>query len=467
MHALRPLNQPIKIVGVDPFVVFGRRQRKGRPQVVGDERCLLHAVAREVVVVHREDDHVLEVEVAGFQDAHYLQSLQRFALERNAERLEVAAQQRGIGFCFDGYAAGFERVAQFVDFFGDDCQEFGPLARVVSGVGYPGHRADDFQQPVGEFLPVFGRAEDALQQAVAAQPRGVDRNPAFVGYLLRQRAGQRFVAPRNIGMVQQSRRVRVVESRSRPFAPAAGLQRHQPFHKGVGQRLFERIAHRHIDLARFCGQRVEQRQQQIFVGQHHRRPFVQRRLPGIFAQDFRGVFALYGIRHRRNHGQLLGQGHAVVREFRARRKKRHVFAHEHARFLLGIRFIIGVVVPVEVGFGRRGEEPEQDFLAFRQCVESRHHVAPGFRKRIVARFDFLGRGALYHAPVGDAQRGQPFAVAFVDGPQRLPDCQEAAFLLRQVGFGAQRRPEAQDLQLGRRQIRYVGFQFLDFRQVAE
>ncbi len=295
VHALRPLNQPIKIVGVDPFVVFGRRQRKGRPQVVGDERCLRHAVAREVVVVHREDDHVLEVEVAGFQDAHYLQSLQRFALERNAERLEVAAQQRGIGFCFDGYAAGFERVAQFVDFFGDDCQEFGPLASVVSGIGHPGHRADDFQQPVGEFLPVFGRAEDTLQQAVAAQPRGVDRNPAFVGYLLRQRAGQRFVAPRNIGMVQQSRRVRVIESRFRPFAPAAGLQRHQPFHKGVGQSLFERIAHRHIDLARFCGQRVEQRQQQIFVGQHHRRPFVQRRLPGIFAQDFRGVFALHGI----------------------------------------------------------------------------------------------------------------------------------------------------------------------------
>ena len=42
---------------------------------------------------------------------------------------------------------------------------------------------------------------------------------------------------------------------------------------------------------------------------------------------------------------------------------------------------------------------------------------------------------------------EEFAEAGVNRPQGLPDRQEAALLLREIGFVGERRPETQDLQL--------------------
>lgn len=107
----RALDQAVEIVGVDPFVVLGRGQREGRTQVVGDERPLSHEVAGEVVVVHREQQHVLEVEVARLEDTHDLNALERFALKGDADGLQVAAQQRGVDLRRQLHVARIERVA--------------------------------------------------------------------------------------------------------------------------------------------------------------------------------------------------------------------------------------------------------------------------------------------------------------------------------------------------------------------
>ena len=74
-------------------MVLGRGQSVGRPQVVGHERRLRHVVAREVVVVHREQDDVFEIEVAGFEDTHDLNSLQRLSLVGNTQGLQVSAKK--------------------------------------------------------------------------------------------------------------------------------------------------------------------------------------------------------------------------------------------------------------------------------------------------------------------------------------------------------------------------------------
>ena len=90
---LGPLQQTIKIVGVNPLVMLRRRQGIGRPQVVGNERSTGHDAAGKVVVVHREQNDVAEIEVAGFEDTHDLNSLQRLSLVGNTQGLQVSAKK--------------------------------------------------------------------------------------------------------------------------------------------------------------------------------------------------------------------------------------------------------------------------------------------------------------------------------------------------------------------------------------
>ena len=97
VNPLGPLDKPIEIVGIDPFMVRRRRQVERRPQIAGDERRLGYLVARKIVVVHREQDHIAEIEVARFEDTHDLQPFERFALKGDSHGLQVPPQQGGIG----------------------------------------------------------------------------------------------------------------------------------------------------------------------------------------------------------------------------------------------------------------------------------------------------------------------------------------------------------------------------------
>ena len=53
-----------------------------------------------------------------------------------------------------------------------------------------------------------------------------------------------------------------------------------------------------------------------------------------------------------------GRSMLSVRHVPARRELHDVLAHEHSGLLLGAVFIIGVVIPVEIGLGSRREEAE-------------------------------------------------------------------------------------------------------------
>ena len=156
-----------------------------------------------------------------------------------------------------------------------------------------------------------------------------------------------------------------------------------------------------------------------------------------------------------------------MREFGPGREQRDVRAHEHPGLLFGVVLIISVVIPVEIGFGGNSKEFEELLFALRQGVESRHYIPPRFGKGERAFGDAVGGGPLDHAVVGDAERHEPPAEFAVNGAERLPDRQKAAFLLRKIGLLAQRRPERQNLQLGGRQVGDVGFDLLDFGDVAE
>lgn len=69
-----------------------RRQGIGRPQVVGNERSTGHDAAGKVVVVHREQNDVAEIEVAGFEDTHDLNSLKALPRKEYAGFADVGEE---------------------------------------------------------------------------------------------------------------------------------------------------------------------------------------------------------------------------------------------------------------------------------------------------------------------------------------------------------------------------------------
>ena len=94
MHPLGALDQPIEIVGINPFVVLRRRQAVSVAQVVRNEGGRDGPVAGKRIVVDRQDQHVFEIEVPGLQDSHDLDACQRLSFVRNAQRLQRPPQQR-------------------------------------------------------------------------------------------------------------------------------------------------------------------------------------------------------------------------------------------------------------------------------------------------------------------------------------------------------------------------------------
>ena len=112
-------------------MVLGRGQSVGRPQVVGHERRLRHVVAREVVVVHREQNDVFEIEVAGFEDAHDLHPFERLALVGDAHGLQMAAQQRGVNLRRQLDVALVQRIAEFGNLLRNHGQKLHALTLIM------------------------------------------------------------------------------------------------------------------------------------------------------------------------------------------------------------------------------------------------------------------------------------------------------------------------------------------------
>ena len=92
------LQQPVKVIGINSFMVHRRRQPVGKPQVMRDKRRPGGQIARERIVVGRKNQYVFEIEDSSLQNTHDLNTLQRFALKRYSERLESSPEQRSENF---------------------------------------------------------------------------------------------------------------------------------------------------------------------------------------------------------------------------------------------------------------------------------------------------------------------------------------------------------------------------------
>lgn len=190
---------------------------------------------------------------------------------------------------------------------------------------------------------------------------------------------------------------------------------------------------------------MQQGQQQVFIREHDGSLLPQRPLFGSqFPQDRSHVLALHGVRYRGNRFDSLRRPEMIVRKFAPGGKQDPVLAQEHTGLLVGIVRIISIVIPVEIGFGSRGEKLEKPFLALRERVEARHDEPPGLRECETAGLDPLGGRPVHHPRIGHPQRPEPLAESPIDRAQRLPNGQEAAFLLGKGGFVREIGPESDD-----------------------
>ena len=286
-------------------MVLGSGQSVGRPQVVGNERRLRGAVAREVVVVHRKDDDILEIEVARLEDSHDLNAFERLPLVGNAQRLQVAAQQRDVDLRRGIDRTIVQRVAKPCDLLGNDGQKFRPQPGIVPLVGLTHHGGDHLREPVGEAPPVGSGPEDKSQQVVLSEPGGIHGDSPLARNLLLQLLHPCGIASGQIGMRQQSDDIHMVERAARALRPAVVLQLDEAFDKGIGQARTQRITHRYVDTSKIGRQRVQQRQQQVLVRQHDGRLLAQGTLFGETVENRRHILALHGIRAGRHGGKLL------------------------------------------------------------------------------------------------------------------------------------------------------------------
>src|ERR1035437_2231257 len=76
------MNQPVEIIGRDGILMFGGGEFKTTAQVVRD-KTICAAFGWKNTFVERSDNQVFEVESAGFEHAHNLQTIQRFTNKRN------------------------------------------------------------------------------------------------------------------------------------------------------------------------------------------------------------------------------------------------------------------------------------------------------------------------------------------------------------------------------------------------
>ena len=91
-HVGGPLNEAVEVVGIDGHLVVDSGEPVGMAYGIGDERGVVDAFG-QVALVGREQQHVVEVEVAGFEHAHHLYAHHGFAVERYAGRLKQLARE--------------------------------------------------------------------------------------------------------------------------------------------------------------------------------------------------------------------------------------------------------------------------------------------------------------------------------------------------------------------------------------
>ena len=232
--------------------MFGRGQFVGRTQVIGNERRLRDVVARKIVVVHREKDDVLEIDVAGLQNTHDLQSPPAVRPRRGCA---AVCKWRRSSEVYTSVASSMSHssseLRSLVTCSAMTARNSHPLSGVVALVGLARHGGDHAQQVIGQLAPLRRRRKDPFQQSVAAQPCGIDpRSGGRATISSCIAAGQRGVAlrrhrdARGYPPRRHGRR-----SSSPPFVRRWACNSTRRSTKGVGKALTQGITHRDVDAA--------------------------------------------------------------------------------------------------------------------------------------------------------------------------------------------------------------------------
>ena len=99
-YILRTLDKAVEVVGPDGILILVCRQAESLSEFGGDERGG-YRPAGEDALVAGEDYKIVEVQGAGFQGTHDLQSLKRFAIEGNAGATHELVEEAPPGTCLD------------------------------------------------------------------------------------------------------------------------------------------------------------------------------------------------------------------------------------------------------------------------------------------------------------------------------------------------------------------------------
>ena len=134
-------------------MVLRSRQAVGIPQIVGNERRRNRPVAGKGVVVDRQHEHMLEIEVARLEYPHDLHAGKRLALVRDAHILQHFAQQRGEDRRRDLQTAPGERVLEPADPVDDHREKLPPLPDIVCRRGMQDHQRQRVADICGKLLP--------------------------------------------------------------------------------------------------------------------------------------------------------------------------------------------------------------------------------------------------------------------------------------------------------------------------
>ena len=114
----------MEVVGIDGHLVVDGSQLVGLADGVGDERRVVDPLGH-VALVAREDEQVVEVEITGFEHAHHLNALGRFAVEGDGGGADDLADEPLESDAVDGQVAAADELAHAIE------QGVGPVERLV------------------------------------------------------------------------------------------------------------------------------------------------------------------------------------------------------------------------------------------------------------------------------------------------------------------------------------------------
>ena len=418
IYITRALDQSIEIVGIDTFVVLGRGQAVCCSQTVRDKRRGRGTITWEVIVVHREDYHIIEIEVTRFENTHNLHTVQRLTLERDTHRLQMATQERGIDRQRNLYCALIERLAQLHNILGHHRQILSLATQCIishrSRARRLGHHR---QQIVRHLLPLDNSREELRQQGRLRQLLARNIYSLIINYLTRK--ALRLLAQHiaQVWMRQQTQHIAMVEPLIRATIAAAILQLNQSLHERIGHRLSHRETHRYIQL-HALGHRVEQRLQQILVGEHNRRALIHRHAIGHhLTQQSIDIFTLQHIRGCRHRRKLLIASRKIINlrcEGRTLRIAHQILAQKQSCLLMLIK-IVTIVIPIEVRRAIDSKIIEQTLLTLRERIETRYDIVCAAVLQLkLTRLDTCDSLALDHTAIANSQLAQSITKAVID-----------------------------------------------------